>query len=69
MFEGGKRMIKSVKVTPLYKKVENLEKKQITGFGVFIECGINDADEIFNLLKNMTFGRYFTETGEEEDDD
>jgi hypothetical protein len=59
-------MIKSVKVTPLYKKVENLEKKQITGFGVFIERGINDADEIFNLLKNMTFGRYF---GEKEDDD
>ena len=59
-------MIQSVSITPVHNEGENPEFKKVTGFGIFIECGIDDADEIFNLLKNMTFGRYF---GEEEDDD
>ena len=54
-------MIQSVSITPVYNNGKNLEKKQVTGFGIFIECGIDDADEIFNLLKNMTF----TESGDE----
>jgi hypothetical protein len=58
------KMIQSVSITPVYH-----EEKNLTGFGIFIECGIDDADEIFNLLKNMTFGRYFTESEEREDDD
>jgi hypothetical protein len=62
-------MIQSVSVTPVYNNGRNLEVKKLTGFGIFIECGIDDADEIFNLLKNMTFGRYFTESEEREDDD
>lgn len=50
-------MIKSVKVTPLYEEWENLEKnlslKPIIGYDICIKCGINDAGEIFNLVKKM----------------
>jgi hypothetical protein len=55
------KMIESVSVTPVYNDRGDPEAKKLTGFGIFIKCGIDDADEIFNLLKNMTF----TESGDE----
>ena len=48
-------MIESVSITPVYNNGKNLEVKKVTGFGIFIECGIDDADKIFNLLRNITF--------------
>ena len=45
-------MIKSVKITPLYEKCN-----QVKEFGIYIECSIKDANEISNLidfLQNMT---------------
>lgn len=39
-------MIQSVSITPVYNNGENLEAKQITGFGIYIMCG---KDELFNL--------------------
>ena len=62
-------MIQCVSVTPVHNDREDLERKKLTGFEIFIKCGIDDADEIFNLLRNMTFGRYSTESEEREDDD
>lgn len=62
-------MIKAINITPVYNEWENLETKKLTGFGIFIECGIKDADEVFNLLKKMADYRYSIETSEKVDDD
>jgi hypothetical protein len=58
-------MIKSVSATPVYNEWENHVSKKLTGFGIFIECGIKDADEIFNLVKKMTKCPHSTESEEE----
>lgn len=47
-------MIKSVSATPVYTNVGDWEAKKLTGFGIFIDCDVNDAYEIFNLIKEMT---------------
>jgi hypothetical protein len=62
-------MIQSVNVTLVWDERQKFGVKQVKGFDISIKCGIDDADEIFNLLKNMTFGRYSTESEEREDDD
>ena len=54
-------MINSLSVTPVYH-----EEKNLTGFGIFVDCDIPEADKILNLIKNMLYSRYF---GEKEDDD
>lgn len=58
-------MIKSVSATPVYNEWENHVSKKLTGFGIFIECGIKDADEIFSLVKKMTKCPHSTESEEE----
>lgn len=62
-------MIESVKITPLYEKCKNLGLNQVTEFGLYIECSIEDADEISNLidfLQKMTDRRYSIEPGQED---
>lgn len=62
-------MIKSVAVTPLYEEWEALEKnlglKPIVGYDICIKCGINDGDEIFNLVKKMADRRVPIVPGED----
>lgn len=63
-------MIQSVSVTPVYNNGENLwGLKQITGFGIFIDCDSRDADEILNLVKEMLDREDSTESEKREDDD
>lgn len=58
-------MIKSVSITPVWEEWKKFEVKQVTGFSILIECGIKEADEIINLLKEMTGRQYSTESEEE----
>lgn len=58
-------MIESVSITPVYKEWENHVSKKLTGFGIFIECGIKDAGEIFSLVEKMTKCPHSTESEEE----
>ena len=46
-------MIKSASATPVYNNGENLAVKKLTGFGIFIDCDVEDAYEIFTLIKEM----------------
>jgi hypothetical protein len=55
-------MIQSVSVTPVWKEWKKFEVKQVTGVSISIECGIKEADEIINLLKEMTGRQYSTES-------
>ena len=47
-------MINSVSVTPVYHEGKYWGYKKVTGFGIFIDCDGKDADEIFNLIKELT---------------
>ena len=62
-------MIKSVSITPVWEEWKKFEVKQVTGFSISIDCGIKDADEILNLIKEMIGRQYSTESEEREDDD
>jgi hypothetical protein len=55
-------MIKSVSVTPVWEEWKKFEVKQATGVSISIECGIKEADEIIDLLKEMTGRQYSTES-------
>jgi hypothetical protein len=46
-------MIESVIVTPVNNDREASEAKKLTGLGIFIKCGLNDAEEIFKLLNRI----------------
>ena len=46
-------MIESVSVTPVNNDREASEAKKLTGLGIFIKCGLNDAEEIFKLLHKI----------------
>lgn len=59
-------MIQNISITPVYNNGENLEVKKLTGFSIYAECDIPEADKILNLIKNMLYSRYF---GEKENDD
>lgn len=59
-------MIQDVSVTPVYNNGEDMEVKKLTGFGIFVDCDMPEADKILNLIKNMLYSRYF---GEKKNDD
>lgn len=46
-------MIQSVSAIPVYNDREASEAKKLTGLGIFIKCGLNDAEEIFKLLHKI----------------
>ena len=46
-------MIESVSATPVYTNGGESEAKKLTGLGIFIKCGLNDAEEIFKLLHKI----------------
>lgn len=58
-------MIQSVSITPVWSEWKKFGVKQVKGFGIYIECGIKEADDIINLLKEMTGRQYSTESEEE----
>jgi hypothetical protein len=56
------KMIQSVSVTPVWKEWKKFGVKQANVFNISIECGIKEADEIIDLLKEMTGRQYSTES-------
>lgn len=60
-------MIQSISATPVYDNGKNLAVKKLTGFGIFIDCDVKDAYEIFNLIKELTDRRNATKPQENKD--